>query len=47
MEHAKKMVIVDPLVLEQLKDKASSERKNYSKKNTRPAEKKVTSGSNL
>ena len=38
------MVLVDPRVLEQLKDKES---KLLEKKHSRPAEKKVTSASNL
>ena len=48
MEHAKKMVLVDPRVLKQLKDKESFEHeKLLEKKHSRPAEKKVTSASNL
>ena len=48
MEQAQKMVLVDPRVLEQLKDKESFEHeKLLEKKNSRPAEKKVTSASNL
>ena len=48
MEHAKKMVLVDPRVLEQLKDKESFENeKLLDKKHSRPAEKKLTSASNL
>ena len=42
------MVLVDPRVLEQLKDKDSFEHeKLLDKKHSRPAEKKVTSASNL
>ena len=48
MEHAKKMVFVDSRVLEQLKYKESFEHeKLLEKKQARPAEKKVTSASNL
>ena len=48
MEHAKKMVLVDPRVLEQLKDKESLEHENQlDKKHSRSAEKKVTSANNL
>ena len=48
MEHAKKIVLVDPRVLEQLKDKESFEHeKHLDKKHSRSAEKKVTSASNL
>ena len=48
MEHAKKMVLVDPRVLEQLKDKELFEQKKLlDKKHSRPAEKKMTSVSNL
>ena len=48
MEHAKKMVLVDPCALEQLKDKVSFEtEKLLKKKHSCPAEKKVTSSSNL
>ena len=48
MEHAKKMVLVDPRVLEQLKDKESFEHeKHLDKKHSRSAEKRVTSASNL
>ena len=48
MEHAKKMVLVQPRVLEQLKDKESFEHEKLLGKNhSRPAEKKVTSASNL
>ena len=42
------MVLVDPRVLEQLKDKESFEHeKLLTKKHSRSAEKKVTSASNL
>ena len=42
MEHAKKMVLVDPRVLEQLKDKESLEyEKQLDKKHSRSAEKKL------
>ena len=48
MEHAKKMVLVDPRVLEQLKDKKSFEHKKLlDKKHSGSAEKKVTLASNL
>ena len=48
MEHAKKIVLVDARVLEQLKDKESFEHETLlEKKHYRPAEKKVTSASNL
>ena len=48
MQHAKKMVLVDPRVLEQLKDKESFEHEKLMlRKHSRPAEKKVTSDSNL
>ena len=48
MEHAKKMVLVDPRVLEQLKDKESFEHeKQLDKKHSRSVENKVTSASNL
>ena len=48
MEHAKKMVLVDPRVLEQLKDNESLEHeKLLEKKHSCPAKKKVTSSSNL
>ena len=48
MEHAKKMVLVDPRVLEQLKDKELFEHeKLLDKKYSKSAEKKVTSASNL
>ena len=48
MKHAKKMVLVDPRVLEQLKDKESFEHeKLLDKKHSRSAEKKVTSASNF
>ena len=48
MEHAKKMFLVDPHVLEQLKHKESFEHeKLLVKKHSRSAEKKVTSASNL
>ena len=48
MEHAKKMVLVDPRVLEQLKDKESFEHeKQLNKKHSKSVEKKVTSASNL
>ena len=48
MEHAKKMVLVDPRVLEQLKDKESFEHeKLLDKKHSRSAEEKDTSASNL
>ena len=44
MEHAKKMVLVDPRVLEQRKDKDSFEHeKQLDKKHSRSVEKKVTS----
>ena len=46
MEHAKKIVLVDPRVLEQHKDKESFEHeKQLDKKHSRSAEKKVTSAS--
>ena len=42
------MILVDPRVLEQLKDKESFEHeKLLDKKHSRPAEKKITSASNL
>ena len=42
------MILVDPLVLEQLKDNELFEHeKLFEKKHSRPAEKKVTSASNL
>ena len=42
------MVLVDPRVSEQLRDKESFEHeKLFEKKHSRPAEKKVTSASNL
>ena len=48
MEHAKKMVLLDPRVLKQLKDNESFEHEQLlKKKHSRPAEKKVTSASNL
>ena len=48
MEHAKKMVLVDPRALEQLKDKVSFEHeKQLDKKHSRSVEKKVTSATNL
>ena len=48
MEYATKMVLVDPRVLEQIKDKESFEHeKLLDKKHSRSAEKKVTSVSNL
>ena len=48
MEHAKKMVLVDAPVLEQLKDKKLFEHeKLLERKHSRPSEKKVTSASNL
>ena len=48
MDHAQKMVLVDPRVLEQLKDKESFEHvKQLDKKHSRSFEKKVTSASNL
>ena len=48
MKHAKKMALVDPRVLEQLKDKESFEHeKQLDKKHSRSVEKKVTSASNL
>ena len=48
MEHAKKMVLVDPRVLEQLKDKESFEHeKQLDKKHSRSVDKKVTSATNL
>ena len=48
MEHAQKIVLVDPHVLEQLKNKESFEHeKLLERKHSRPAEKKVTSASNL
>ena len=48
MEHAKKIVLVDPRVLKQLNYKESFEHeKLLEKKHSRPAEKKVTSASNL
>ena len=49
MEHAKKIVLlVDPRVFEQLKDKESFEHeKLLNKKHSRSAEKKVTPASNL
>ena len=47
MEHVKKLILVDPRVLEQLKDKESFEHeKLLEKKHSRPAEKKVISASN-
>ena len=48
MEQAKKTVLVDPRVLEQLKDKESFEHEKLSeRKHSRQTEKKVTSASNL
>ena len=48
MEHARKMVLIDPRVLEQLKYKESFEHeKLLERKHSRPAEKKLTSVSNL
>ena len=47
MKHAKKMVLLDPCVLKQLKDKESFERKTIGQEHSRSAEKKVTSASNL
>ena len=48
MEHAKKMVLIDPRILKQLKDKESFEHeKQLDKKHSRSVEKKVTSASNL
>ena len=48
MEHAKKMVLVDPRVLKQPKDKESFEHeKLLDKKHSRLVEKKVTSATNL
>ena len=48
MEHAKKMVLIDPRVLEQCKDKESFEHeKQLDKKQSRSAEKRVTSTSYL
>ena len=48
MKHAKKMVLVNPRVLEQLKDKEAFEHeKLLEKKHSRSAEKKMTSESNL
>ena len=48
MEHAEKMILVDPRILEQLKDKESFEHeKQLDKKHSRSAEKKVTSASNI
>ena len=48
MEHAKKMALVNPRVLEQLKDKESfKHEKLLHKKHSHSDEKKVTSASNL
>ena len=48
MKNAKKMILVDPRVLEQLKDKESLEHeKQLNKKHSRSVEKKVTSACNL
>ena len=48
MEHTKKMVLVDPRILEHLKHKESFEHeKLLEEKHSRPAEKKATSASNL
>ena len=48
MEHAKKMVLIDPRVLEHLKDKESFEHeKLLDKKHSSSAEKKITLASNL
>ena len=48
MEHAKKIVLVDPRILEQLKDKESFEHeKLLDKKHSGSAKKKVTSASNF
>ena len=48
MVHAKKMVLVDPRELEQLKDKESLEHENLlEKKHSQRAAKNVTSASNL
>ena len=48
MKHAKKMVLVDPRVLKQLKDKASFDHeKLLDKKRSRSAEMKVASASDL
>ena len=48
MKHAKKIVLVDPRVLEQHKDKESFEHETLLKwKYTLPVEKKVTSATNL
>ena len=48
MEYAKKMILVDSRVLDQIKEKDVYEHKNLLvKKDSRPAEKKVTSATNL
>ena len=48
MKHAKKMVLVEPHALEQLKHKESVEHENQlDKKHSRSVEKKVTSATNL
>ena len=48
MEHARKMVLVNPRVLQQLKDKESFEHgKQLDKKHSRSVEKKVESASKL
>ena len=48
MEHAKKMVLVDSRVLDQIKEKNVYENeKLLKKKHSRPVERKVTSATNL
>ena len=48
IEHAKKMVLVNPLILKQFKNKESFEHeKLLKKKQSYPAEKNVTSASHL